>query len=484
MTGMGTVKDKKRFWRICAKALCVALMLAFTCTLTACGDDEGQTVMDDVQGKKGGEAAVQAKMVGKSCWVCPLFELAMDTSEKMYKELIPKVAQGAVPVLGVIFGLWLAVRMLKFVGSMSEPNIPDFWKDVGTRLFWTAIGAAILYNIGWAVDFIKGLFTGFIDFGVAVVSTLPIPGGNISCPQGEPKSSFICLLTAMQEKLNVGQDASLLAIVFGDFVAIVIGAGSYIMSIVMSLYFPMLLMDGVFRMGLVMAFLPLGVVGLCFPFLSRFAGKLVAAIMSIGLQIVGLSIFIAMAAGVLNKYIEEYEPMLKNPMGFLNNVVEVSKFFDGSPGLIGFIFVCVFLLLFAGVIMDIMATFGGLSPSNTMGATVMAMRNVAKQAQKATRFASNRASRIRDNKAKATIEASKNGAQVDAKKLEKAQQRMEDRGYMKRDDKGNLRETQAYKDLNSNSARGFLGRIQQDLQSSGGDQTTNRMGKDNKILDS
>ena len=483
MTGMNTVKDTKRFWRNGAKILCAVLIVAFACLLSACDNDESKTLLEDIQGSKGGEEAVKAKMTGKDCWVCPLFELAMNTSEQMYKKLIPEVAAGAVPVLGVIFGLWLAVRTLKLVGSMAEPEIPAYWKDVGTRLFWTAMGAVMLYNISWVVNFIQGLFTGFIDFGVATVSTLPIPGGNISCPQGDPKSAFLCLLTAMQEKLNVGQDVSLLAIVFGDFTAIVIGAGGYIMSIVMGLYFPMLLMDGVFRMGLTMAFLPLGVVGVCFPFLSRFAGKLIAAIMSIGLQIVGLSIFIAMAAGVLHTYIEEYEPLLKNPMGLLNNVVAISKFFDGSPGLFGFIFVCSFLLLFAGVIMDIMATFGGLSPSNTMGGTVMAMRNVAQRAQQAGRFASNRANRIRDNKAKKTIEDAKNGKNVDKEKLQKAKNRMEDRGFMKRDENGNLKETQAYKDLNKGGARAFLGNIATDMQVSGGNQRMNRDGANNRILD-
>lgn len=480
---MDTVKDKKRFWRICAKVLCVALIVAFTCLLSACGDDEGQNALDDIQGKDGGEEAVQAKMVGKSCWVCPLFELAMNTSEQMYKELIPKVAEGAIPVLGVIFGLWLAVRTLKLVGSMAEPEIPAYWKDVGTRLFWTAMGAAMLSNIMWVVDFIQGLFTGFIDFGVAVVSTLPIPGGNISCPQGDPKAAFICLLTAMQEKLNVGQDASLLAIVFGDFIAMIIGVGAYVMSVVMGLYFPMLLMDGVFRMGLVMAFLPLGVVGLCFPFLSQYAGKLVSALMSIGLQIVGLSIFIAMAAGVLYKYIEEYVPALKSPMDFVNNVLAINKFFDGSPDLFGFIFVCAFLLLFAGVIMDIMAEFGGLPPSNVMGGTVMAMRGVAQRAQQVAVFASNRASRIKDNDAKRTIEAAKKGQAVDSKKLEQAQNRMEERGFMKRDNKGELRETQAYRALDRRGARAFLGNIAMDMQVSGGKQDLNRADDKNEIMD-
>lgn len=480
---MNTVKDKKRFWQVCTKILCVALIVAFTCLLSACDNEENKTMLEDIQGSAGGAEAVKAKMVGKSCWVCPLFQLAMDTSEQMYKELIPKVASGAVPVLGVIFGLWLAVRTLKLVGSMAEPEIPAYWKDVGTRLFWTAMGAAMLYNIMWVVDFIQGLFTGFVDFGVAVVTTLPIPGGNISCPQGDPKSSFICLLTAMQEKLNVGQDVSLLAIVFGNFTAIVIGVGGYVMSIVMGLYFPILLMDGVFRMGLVMAFLPLGVVGLCFPFLSQYAGKLVSALMSIGLQIVGLSIFIAMAAGVLYKYIEDFVPEVKEWSTFLNNALLLNEFFDGSPGVFGFIFVCAFLLLFAGVIMDIMATFGGLSPSNMVGGAVMAMRNVAKRAQQIATFASNRASRARDNDAKKTIEAAKRGENVDKAKLEKAKSRMEDRGYMKRDDQGNLKETEAYQNLNKGGARAFLGNIATDMQVSGGNQTMNRAGDKNKIVD-
>lgn len=472
---MNTVKDKKRFWRKCAKFLCMALIVAFACMLSACEDDDEVTdLLNTVQGKDSGEQTVNAKKLGDSCWVCPLFQLAMETSEQMYKELIPKVASGALPLLGVIYGLWLAVRVLKYVGSMHEPNQPEFWKDIGKQTFWAAMGAAMLSQINWCADFVQGLFSGFVDFGVAVVSDLPIPGGNISCPQGDPKGAFVCLLTAMQKKLNVGQDVSLLSMVFGDFVTIIMGLGGYVMSIVMGLYFPMLLMDGVFRMSLVMAFLPLGVVSLCFQCLRSYVGKIVSAIISIGLQIVGLSIFVAMAAGVLNKYIEEYEPLLKNPMGFLNNVAAVAKFVDGSPGLIGFIFVCFFLILFAGVIMDIMASFGGLSPSNVMGGAVLAMRGTAQTMQKFAQYGVNRVDRIKDRRAKATIEAAKRGRNVDSVRLSQAKERMENRGFMQKDKNGKLQKTQAYDNLDKRGARAFLGRVQQDWQSGGGAQTAAR----------
>lgn len=481
---MSMAKGRKRFWRECAKFLCMMLIIAFTCMLSACGDDEGMEVMDDVQGKEGGVQTVNAKKMGDSCWVCPLFQLAMETSEQMYKKLIPEVASGALPLLGVIYGLWLAVRVLKYVGSMNEPNQPEFWKDIGKQTFWAAMGAAMLNQINWCADFVQGVFSGFVDFGVAVVSDLPISGGNISCPQGNPKGAFICLLTAMQKKLNVGQDVSLLSMVFGDFVTIIMGVGGYVMSIVMGLYFPMLLMDGVFRMSLVMAFLPLGVVSLCFQCLRSYVGKIVTAIISIGLQIVGLSIFVAMAAGVLNKYMEEYEPMLKNPMGFLNNVAAIAKFVDGSPGLIGFIFVCFFLILFAGVIMDIMAAFGGLSPSNVMGGAVLAMRGTAQTMQKFAQYGVNRANRIKDRKAKATIEAAKRGEKVDAAKLSQAKNRMEDRGFLQKDKNGNLQKTNAYDNLDKRGARAFLGRVQQDWQSGGGAQTASRQNEKQNAISS
>lgn len=481
---MDTLGEQKRFWQMGRKFLCILLIVGAVCLLSACGDKEGSEVFENIQGADdGGEQAVRAKQVGKSCWVCPLFKLGFETSEQVYKELVPKVASSAVPLLGVLFGLWLAIRIWKLIGSMKEPDAAAFWKDLATQVFWLAMGAALLKNIMWVVsDIVEPVFIGFVDFGVAVVSSLPIPGGNISCPQGSPQSAFICLLTAMQEKLNVGQDISLVSMIFGDFVMIVMGAGGYIMSIIMGMYFPLLLMDGVFRYAMMLCFLPLGIVGLCFPVSRKFTGKIVDALISIGLQIVGLSIFVAMAAGVLNKYINDYAPLLKNPMGFINNIKELQKFMDGSPGLIGFIFVCFFLVLFAGVIMDIMAQFGGLSPSNVMGGAVMAMRNLAKQGQKVAQFGLNRKNRIQDRQAKKTLEAAKNGGKVDAQKLSKAKERLEDRGYLKKDKNGKLSETQAYKDMDKRGARAFLGRVQRDLQSSGGNQTAGREDDRNRIL--
>ena len=181
---------------------------------------------------------------------------------------------------------------------------------------------------------------------------------------------------------------------------------------------------------------------------------------------------------------EEYEPMLKNPMGFLNNVAAIAKFVDGSPGLIGFIFVCFFLILFAGVIMDIMAAFGGLSPSNVMGGAVLAMRGTAQTMQKFAQYGVNRANRIKDRKAKATIEAAKRGEKVDAAKLSQAKNRMEDRGFLQKDKNGNLQKTNAYDNLDKRGARAFLGRVQQDWQSGGGAQTASRQNEKQNAISS
>lgn len=482
---MDGAKENKRFWRVCGRFLCMLLIVAFAFTLSGCEDNEDEEDMGYfaiILGKKGnGSQAVEAKMFGESCWVCPYFKLAMDTSKQLYTELLPKVAAGALPLLGVLYGLFLAVHILKYVGSMKEPDLNEFWKGIGKATFWAAMGAAMLRNISWVIDFANGVFTGFVDFGVAVVATLPLPGGNISCPQGDPQSSFICLITAMQKKLNVGSDMAWVGIICGSPISMVIGVGCLIMSIIMGVYFPLLLMDGVFRYGIVMCFLPLAVVALCFSGTREWTKKVADAGISIGLQIVGLSIFVAMAAGILTKYIQEDAVVLQNPIGFLDNIPLIDGFLDGSAELVGFVFICIFLIFFAGVVMTIMSIFGGLSPSSMVSGAVMGIRNLASRVNNISKFATNRMNRIQDKKAKKLIEEAKGGGNVDAVKLEHAKNRLEDRGYLKQDKDGKMHETSAYRTMDKRGAFASMQRLSADLGMSSSQQREMRAGDGNEL---
>ena len=145
------------------------------------------------------------------------------------------------------------------------------------------------------------------------------------------------------------------------------------------------------------------------------------------------------------------------------------------------VFICIFLIFFAGVVMTIMSIFGGLSPSSMVSGAVMGIRNLASRVNNISKFATNRMNRIQDKKAKKLIEEAKGGGNVDAVKLEHAKNRLEDRGYLKQDKDGKMHETSAYRTMDKRGAFASMQRLSADLGMSSSQQREMRAGDGNEL---
>lgn len=468
--------DKKQLFKHIRLIMC-CLLLAFS--LSSC------KLVATFQGKSQGEDAAAMEKAANDCWTCSLFDLAFGVANTTAQTIIGSTAGSAVSLLAVGFALWIGIHVLKFVSSLKEPDSAAFWKDLAIRAFWVTMCVGLLRDLKAGSDssvinlVLKPIFSGFVDFGLMVVSSLPGEGG-IPCPTGDPQAGITCLIAALQQKLNVGMATSLLGVLLGGPFVILIGLGIYAVSAIMMLYFPILLLDCVFRYGLLTCMLPLFIVAYCFPVTRDVCSKGMKALVEIGMQIIGMCVFVAISATVIHKYIDEYIPYLKNPFYFVNDIAALEKVMYG-PGLTGFIFVAFFLVLFGSVLFELLQKFGGMGGGGQMVEGAMkGARNMGKTAQKVGRFANNRKNRAMDKKAKKTLEKAKNGENVDKDKLDAAKSRLERRGFLKEDKNGNLQETRAYKDMNKNGARQFLKNLSTDWGASSSDQRGARYDDANK----
>ena len=440
-----------------------------------------------IEGGSQGDEAVAAEKETMNCWTCSLFELAFRVVNSMSSSIMASVAGSAVGLLAVCFGLWLALYILKYVSSLQEPDVAAFWKGLAVQAFMATLVAALLNDMkaGPASlvfgGFVDPIFSGFVDTGLMIINA---SGADLPCsPGGTSESGMLCLVAALQEKLNVTVGISYLSIIAGPTIfVIMVGAGIYCVSIFMMVYFPVLLLDCVFRYCILVAMLPLMVVGFCFKATRDFAAQGGKILVEIGLAVVGMCVFTAVTVQVIHKYIDEFIPYVRNPLYFLDDPSQFERVIYG-PGITGLIFVILFLIYFADVILDLMGMFsggvGGLG--KTAQGTYQGVKGIAKTGVKAAKFGVNRGLRKADKMAKNTKERleekqkrGENLSDKEKKQLSAANEHLQDRGHMAKGKDGKMHTTQSYNAIGKSGLRNWAKGVAQDWNSGPLDQSVAR----------
>ncbi|MBR1777755.1 MAG: hypothetical protein IJ752_04130 [Alphaproteobacteria bacterium] len=375
------------------------LLLVFSvAALTGCHNE-------DVEIDGDGSEAAAAEQSLKGCWTCSMFQTAFEAANNMTRTIVPTVARSAVSLVAVGYGLWLAIFILKQISSMQEPDAGEFWKALAVQSFWAAMGAALLRDLAGGglgsalTSFAEPVFTGFVDAGLTVVSS---SGTNIPCgPTGNAETSMLCLVRALQEKLNFGTGISLLAIMSPTgFIAIFVALIVFIVSTIMMVWFPILLLDCVFRYGMAVSMLPLAVTAYVFKPTRNFTGKVATAFMEIGFAVMGMCAFSACSVQIMGAYIDRFLPFVQNPLFFLTNLEALEQVLCG-PGITGLLFLSFFLILFAEVIFDFMnALSGGVGGiGGGVRGAVAGLKATKNGAKKIANFGINRVQRMKDRRA-------------------------------------------------------------------------------------
>lgn len=434
-----------------------------------------------------GELAVAAEKETLNCWACSLFKLGFGVANSLASGVVASVAGSAISLLAVGYGLWLAVYILKQISSMKAPDPGAFWKGLAVQTFFVTLGAGMLRDLSGGSSssvlemIVKPIFSGFVDVGLLVIGAF----GDIPCSTGNPEAGMICLITELQQKLNVGIAFAYLNATTGPTIfSIILGVVVYCFFIYMMLYFPLLLLDCVFRYCIILAMLPLSVTAYCFKCTRDFASKTVKLLLEVGLGITGMCVFIAVVVEVVREYIDTFLPYVKEPTSLLSDPTALDKAIQG-PGVTGLMFVLTFLCIFGGVILELMGNFSqGLGVDGAMNngvkKTIGAFKGGAAMAKQLGKFAINRRARKNDAKAKKTKEAlekkkasGKALTKDEQKALDKANGRLMFRGYLAQDknghvsqDKGaSLHKTKAYDNLGKGGLRNTLKGLSQDWNS-------------------
>ena len=414
----------KRFY--ITRIVCALLLVSGILSVSGCASE---TMPNNT-----GEEATRIERMTEGCWTCSMFQKVYEAANIAAGSVIPSVAKSAVGLVAVGYGLWLAVFILKYVASLQEPDVGAFWKTLATQTFWLVLGVGLLRDLAYGGSgsamkmFAEPVFSGFVDAGLAIIQGT---GGEIPCsPGGGAESGLLCLVKALEEKLNFGAGISLMGVFLGPTIFVMfIGLIVFIISLILMVYLPILMLDGVFRYGIALCMLPLAVAAYIFVPTRNFTGKVASLFLEIGFYIMGMCAFAACAVQIIHDYIDRFLPFVKNPLFFIGNPNELERVLCG-PGMTGLIFLGFFLVLFGEVIGDFMGALSG--GAGGMGKTakgaVDAVKNTAALAKKAANFGVNTVQRYRDKKA-ALLYKDKN-ANKNSKEYKAATDRLKRRGYL------------------------------------------------------
>lgn len=453
--------ERKRITRI----VCMLLLVVLVLGLTGCSGNGG-----------GGRGSPLEKFMN-ACWLCPMFEKIYDCLVSVAENLISSVALSSITLLAVGYALWLVTYIMKYVSSVKEPDVRAFWKNLITQTLWVIMGVGLLTGLSQGdsasamTSFAEPVFGGFVEAGIRILQSL---GSEVSC-SGDTRSALLCLVGELHNKLGGTVVMSLMAMKYGGVFVKLIGVIVCIVAVILMVRLPLLLVDCVFRYGIALCMLPLGVAAYPFKVTRKFSGLVAKIFMEVGFAAMGLAAFAACCVKILRDCIAQNAPFLdaQNVTSYSANMAQLEKDVSG-PGMMTTLFVSFFLIIFSEVIFDFMNALsggaGGIGKSAT--ATIGVAKKAGGAAKKAGSFAMNRAGRMKDKQAykRANKEPSEKPVDYDyndkaKKKYDKeqrqrrmAQERLEDRGYTK-----DGKPTDAMNDLTKNEGASGFGKVKNAL---------------------
>lgn len=339
------------------KAVCVAFALAMALSLSACDAPEADP-----------NEKIEFQNTAASCVTCPLFTMVSSAGLTLRTQMIQKTAKPAMQVVGVGFALWLALFVMKFVGSLKEPDIAGFWNGLGIRTFWVVlICAALSANVADAITYIiDPVCSAFID--VAMLALSRMPASPVSCSSSaNPGEGMACVVQAASNAFAVGPSTmtALLDNLFTNPLALFSGCISIIVSYLIILIVPLYLLESVFCYFVILALLPMWVAAYAFPITRQFTATAWNSLVIVLIQMLGMAIFLGLSANIFQ--------ILRADM---LSVSGVSDPLSAVSQPLMFIFVCYFIYLFGGMMPSIMNVIfsPAVGASGQTGGTVKAIK--------------------------------------------------------------------------------------------------------------
>lgn len=334
---------------------------------------------------------------GKDTWWGKIFHAIMDAGNNVVSTTWTKVQESSIKLLGVAFGLWLAMVTMPMLGSLKEQDPLDYLTKIGAKVFKVCFAAALLANRQYFFDyFISPIFD--VAAGFAGVDAGDISGGskamdsikkpmlavlldidaNLAMLKGIGKVLMTCLFKVDALMGAVGLkilwfDVGVIFKIFDlpNIYVILSGCFIWISGIVLGVAFPFRVFDACFRLGIVLTLSPLYIIAWVFDITKNFAATGFKCVLQVAFLFIFLNITMKLNMELILKALDldgiNIVSLAQSNGSEIPLAIALLKPFMTYKA-IGAIFTLIVSLIFClGMLMkvdDLANTFGGVSFSS------------------------------------------------------------------------------------------------------------------------
>ena len=280
------------------------------------------------------------------CLGCSLLELMYNAASKHVMSMHASLTGGAMAVMMVGFSIWLALRLLKFVSSVTETNASEVWNEIVRKAFICLICGLLASSSGGLLFVMNMLvfpvYRAFMELGIAILnnslssetpttftvfgSTLQVSDINLRCSiegdfmaskeNGFPASlitAMVCMMRMVSGYLTIGSEIALESMrqtsaVMGTVMGIVLYAFFWVVKVGFSFY----LVDMIFQMSIILLLLPLYVMSYAFGPTQSWAKKAFSNVLASSAFMMCFSIIVATVLVAMVSMLQKY-PAIFDP---------------------------------------------------------------------------------------------------------------------------------------------------------------------------
>lgn len=318
------------------------MIFAVVFVLAACSDqnDHEAVVVGEVSTKD------------QSCLSCEILKMIYDAVGYNVGHLHGEFSKAAMPITMVGFAIWLALRLLKFVSSVTESNVGEVWNEILKKAFLCLI-CGMLASSSAMLQFTMNtivfpVYLAFLELGAtlltnAMAGTKDNPAANfivfgqevvvegvpMTCENsfnltdvvgangvGFPTSirnTMQCMIKMLSAYLELGGDIAWTAMKqTSSATGIVMGFILFCFFWVVKVGFVFYLVDTIFQMGIIILLLPIFIISYAFGPTKKWTGIGFVKVLASSAFMMCFSIIVAMVLRAMVSLIAN-NPTIFNP---------------------------------------------------------------------------------------------------------------------------------------------------------------------------
>ena len=280
------------------KLLFVFIAVVF---LASCGKENDQTNLapESVASEASltDSAEAQKTKYAAGCLGCQILVMIYDTVGDQVMQMHTDFTKASMPIIIVAFSIWLALRLLKFVSSVSESNVGEVWNEVLHKLFICLICGFIAATPAALQTFVNlfifPIYEAFLELGLKILQasgtatensvsfvvfgeTISVEDANLGCEMNDAltlgssgfpaalRDGMTCQVQLLKKYLSVGGDIAITAMKQSVIQGRILGVILWCFFLIVRVFMVFYLVDSIFKMGIIILMLPVFVLSYAF----------------------------------------------------------------------------------------------------------------------------------------------------------------------------------------------------------------------------